>query len=73
MRLRSLTVWPCELQAPMPRCKRCPFGQFYKPAEERLNQLVAELPSLEAELDLMKVKTVSAEEVVAEAEALYAR
>src|SRR5438552_3003636 len=46
------------------------FGQFYKPAEERLNQLVAELPTLEAELDLMKVKTVSAEEVLAESEAL---
>src|SRR3984957_9128489 len=30
------------------------FGQFYKPAEERLNQLVAELPKLQAEVDLMK-------------------
>lgn len=25
------------------------FGQFYKPAEERLNQLLTELPKLEAE------------------------
>jgi site-specific DNA recombinase len=49
------------------------FGQFYKPAEERLNQLQAELPKLEAEVDHMKVSSISAEEVVAEAEALYAR
>jgi site-specific DNA recombinase len=49
------------------------FGQFYKPAEERLNQLVAELPKLEAELDHMKVNAVSAEEVVAEARAMHAR
>ena len=48
------------------------FGQFYKPAEERLNQLLAELPKLEAEIDHMKVNNLSAEEVVAEAEALYA-
>jgi site-specific DNA recombinase len=49
------------------------FGQFYKPAEERLNQLLAKLPTLEAELDHMKMNSLSAEEVVAEAETLYAR
>ena len=49
------------------------FGQFYKPAEERLNQLLAELPKLEAEIDHLKVSTLSAEEVVAEAEKLYAQ
>jgi site-specific DNA recombinase len=49
------------------------FGQFYKPAEERLNQLLAELPKLEAEIDHLKISTLSAEEVVAEAEKLYAR
>jgi site-specific DNA recombinase len=48
------------------------FGQFYKPAEERLNQLLAELPKLEAEIDHMKVSNLSAEEVVTEAEILYA-
>ena len=48
------------------------FGQFYKPAEERLNQLLAELPKLEAEIDHMQVNNLSAEEVIAEAEALYA-
>ena len=49
------------------------FGQFYKPAEERLNQLVAEIPKLEAEIARMKVNNLSAEEVVSEAEELYAR
>jgi site-specific DNA recombinase len=49
------------------------FGQFYKPAEERLNQLLAELPKLEAEIDHLKVSNLSAEEVVTEAEALYER
>jgi len=49
------------------------FGQFYKPAEERLNQLVAEVPKLEAEIALMKVDSLSTEEVVSEAERLYAR
>ena len=49
------------------------FGEFYKPAEERLNQLTAELPKLEAEIDHLKVNTVSAEEVLAEARNLYSR
>jgi site-specific DNA recombinase len=49
------------------------FGEFYKPAEERLNQLVAELPALQAELDFLKVNTLSAEEVVSEASELYSR
>jgi site-specific DNA recombinase len=47
------------------------FGEFYKPAEERLNQLTAELPALEAEIAHMKVSTVSAEEVLSEARNLY--
>jgi site-specific DNA recombinase len=49
------------------------FGQFYKPAEERLNQLVAELPKLQAEVDFLKVNTLSSEEVVTEAQTLYDR
>jgi site-specific DNA recombinase len=49
------------------------FGEFYKPAEERLNQLVAELPKLQAEVDLMKVNQISAEAVVKEADSLYDR
>jgi site-specific DNA recombinase len=47
------------------------FGQFYKPAEERLNQLCAELPKLEAEVAYLKVNDVSGEEVLSEAWTLY--
>ena len=49
------------------------FGQFYKPAEEQLNQLVAELPKLQAEVDVLKVTNISADEVLSEAQNLYAR
>lgn len=47
------------------------FGEFYKPAEERLNQLLTELPRLQAEVDLMRVNHISAEDVAAEANSLY--
>ena len=49
------------------------FGQFYKPAEERLNQLTAELPKLQGEVDYLKVNTLSADEVLSEARTLYSR
>jgi site-specific DNA recombinase len=49
------------------------FGQFYKPAEERLNALTKELPRLQAEVDYLKVNKLSAEAVVTEAQNLYAR
>ena len=49
------------------------FGQFYKPAEERLNQLTAELPKLQGEVDYLKVNTLSADEVLSEARTLYGR
>jgi hypothetical protein len=47
------------------------FGQFYKPAEERLNQLLAELPKLEAEVAHLKVTDLSVEDVTNEAQKLY--
>jgi site-specific DNA recombinase len=47
------------------------FKEFYSPAEERLNQLTAELPLLQARIDFGKIKSLSAEEVVTEAETLY--
>jgi site-specific DNA recombinase len=49
------------------------FAQFYKPAEERLNQLNAELPRLQAEVDLLKVDNLSADEILHEATTLYDR
>ena len=49
------------------------FGQFYTPTEERLNQLLAELPKLEAEVAHLKVTDVSVEEVTTEANRLYTK
>jgi site-specific DNA recombinase len=49
------------------------FGDFYKPAEERLNQLTRELPKLQAEVGYLKVNTLSADAVLSEARALYSR
>jgi site-specific DNA recombinase len=49
------------------------FGEFYHPAEERLNQLLAELPKLQGEVDLLKVNRLSAEDIMAEAGTLYDR
>jgi site-specific DNA recombinase len=49
------------------------FGQFYKPAEEKLNQLTSELPKLQAEIDFLKVNNLSADEVLHEAQTLYDR
>jgi site-specific DNA recombinase len=47
------------------------FGEFYKPAELRLNQLQTGLPKLEAEVAFLKINHVSAEEVLNEARTLY--
>jgi len=47
------------------------IGDFCKPAEDRLNQMLARLPRLEAEVARLRVKKVSAEEVVHEARTLY--
>ena len=49
------------------------FGQFYKPAEERLNQLTSELPKLQAEVDFLRVNKLSADDVLSEANMLYDR
>ncbi len=49
------------------------FGDFYKPAEVRLNQLVSELPKLEAEVDFLKVNKLSAADVLHEASSLHER
>jgi len=47
------------------------FGDFYRPAEERLNQLTAELPKLQSEVDVLKVNDLSGDAVLAEARTLY--
>jgi len=49
------------------------FGEFYKPAEQRLNQLTTELPKLEADVDFRHVNKISAEDVIHESNTLYGR
>ena len=47
------------------------FSRFYTPLEERRKQLEAELPRLEAEVDILKVNNLSAEEIAKQASSLY--
>ncbi len=47
------------------------FGQFYRPLEERKKQVEADIPRLQAEIDICGVNTLSAEEVVAQAQSLH--
>jgi site-specific DNA recombinase len=49
------------------------FEEFYQPLEERLKQLQDSLAKLQAELDYGKINTVSAEEILKEAETLYSK
>jgi site-specific DNA recombinase len=47
------------------------FSKLYTPLEERRKQLEAEIPRLEAEVDILKVSNLSAEEVASQASNLY--
>jgi len=49
------------------------FRDLYAPAEERKNQLEAELPRLQAEVDFLKVNRLSADDVVHESATLHKR
>ena len=49
------------------------FRDLYTPAEERMKQLQAELPKLEAEVDFLKVNKLSADDVLHEANSLHER
>ncbi|MDR3457111.1 MAG: recombinase family protein [Verrucomicrobiae bacterium] len=49
------------------------FQEFFAPAEERMKQLQAELPKLEAEVDLLNVNKLSADDVLHESATLYDR
>jgi site-specific DNA recombinase len=44
---------------------------LYAPAEERMKQLQAELPKLEAEVDFLRVNKLSADDILHEANSLY--
>jgi site-specific DNA recombinase len=47
------------------------FGSFYRPLEERKKQVEADIPRLEAQLDLCQVGALSAEQIVTEAQNLH--
>jgi hypothetical protein len=47
------------------------FGKVYKPLEEQDRALTAELPKLQAEVDAIEMRQISAEEVFAEATGLH--
>ncbi len=49
------------------------FRDLYAPAEERKNQLDAELPRLQADVDLLRVNMLSADDVVHESATLHER
>ena len=49
------------------------FSKFYTPLEERRKQIETALPRLEAELDILKVGNLSAEEIATQAGNLYDR
>jgi site-specific DNA recombinase len=49
------------------------FGAQYRPLEERSKQLNEELPKLQGELDFLKIKFISSDEVLTEAKDLYGR
>jgi|HubBroStandDraft_1064217.scaffolds.fasta_scaffold81259_2 site-specific DNA recombinase len=49
------------------------FVRFYKPLEQRQKELDNEIPRLEAEQDILKVNSLSSEQVLAEAHNLYGR
>ena len=47
------------------------FDKFYAPLNERKKQIESTLPSLEAEVDILKVNALSAEEIASQAGSLY--
>jgi site-specific DNA recombinase len=49
------------------------FAQFYKPLQERQRQLDDEVPRVQAEVDVLKINHLSADQVLSEANDLYAR
>lgn len=49
------------------------FGSEYRPLEQRIQQIDAELPRLQAEVDFLRIEAGSRDEVIAEARDLYDR
>ena len=49
------------------------YGRQFRPLEERLAQINAELPRLMGELDFLKIRYLSSDEILSEARDLYTR
>ena len=49
------------------------FGNHYRPLEERLTEIREELPTLQGEIDFMKIQSISSNEIISEAKDLYSR
>jgi len=49
------------------------FGIRYKPLEERLKQIEDKLPELQGEIDFLKIKYLSSDQILKEAKDLYSR
>lgn len=49
------------------------FGREYKPLEERFNQIGNQIPSVQGEIDFVKIKFRSSDEVISQAKDLYSR
>lgn len=47
------------------------FALFYKPIEQRLRQIEAQMPEVEAEIDFLKIQYLSSDTVIQEAKDLY--
>lgn len=49
------------------------FGAQFRPLEERLEAIKSQIPELQGEIDFLKIKHLSSEEVVKEAQVLYSK
>lgn len=49
------------------------FGDWYKPLEERQQQVADHIPEIQAEIDFLKIQYLSSDEVLQEARDLYSR
>ena len=47
------------------------FAKFYKPTEQQLRQIEAQMPELEAEIDFLKIQYLSSDTILQDAKDLY--